>query len=140
MLIRGRSGYVAAMSRSRHPKLLAMAATVFAVALVGVSSALELKAPWSGTTLVASALSLVLAGYWLRRAGHILGLAAGLPAFLLLVDLALLDNGVEAQPLKSGSCDPTCGIFAGSGAILLFVAVLVLGSAGGLVRAAATRQ
>jgi len=68
------------MRELRHPIVLAAAAALLAVALLAASDALELKAPWSGVSLAASAMSLVLAGYLLRRALKIVALSLALAA------------------------------------------------------------
>ena len=133
-------GPMSVLHSSRHPKVVAVAATVLAASLIGASSALELKAPWSGTALVAAATSLVFAGFVLRRTGHILLLAAAVPAVLLLIDRIFAGGGEDIRPLGSGTCDPTCGISAGGAAILIFLAVLLLTSLGGLVGAVTTRR
>ena len=72
--------------------------------------------------------------------GHILLLAAALPAVLLLIDRILAGGGEGLRPPGSGTCDPTCGISAGGAAILIFLAVLLPTSLGGLIGAGTTRR
>ena len=134
------SSAMSLLPSSRHPKVVTVAATALAASLMAASGGLELKAPWSGTALIAAAASLVFAGFVLRWIGQILVLAAALPAAMLLIDQILVGRGDDLRPLDSETCDPTCGISAGGMAILLFLAVLLLGSLGGLIGAGTTRR
>jgi hypothetical protein len=112
-------------------------AAVLLVAAELLYGLVDLRAPWSGATLVTAGLCLLCIGY----AGHRVAVLA-LPLVLVcgpVIAGYVLSGDVGTEAPAGVECDPGCGIDLGAAVALSATVVGGLTSAGWLVRAVRDR-